>query len=168
MKNTKSIDRLNQYLEIKGIRPTAFEKAVGLSNGYIGTQCKRNGDLGEGILRKIVDYCRDLRPEWLLTGEGEMLRSVQSTLADNNIDDMSLIVVEFRRQVGEYKEEVQLLNKEIGTLREEIGGLKAENRILKEELVKLKSVVPSPPQNPSPAIDVAAVRCVDAELSDRI
>ena len=76
--------------------------------------------------------------------------------------------MEFRRQVGEYKEEVQLLNKEIGTLREEIGGLKAENRILKEELVKLKSVVPSPPQNPSPAIDVAAVRCVDVELSDRI
>lgn len=160
-------EKISTFIKATGIKRTDFYNITGISASNFKGKAN-NSELGGDKIVKILTSYPELSPDWLLLDQGEMLRSVQSTLADNNIDDMSLIAVEFRRQVSEYKEEVQLLNKEIGTLREEIGGLKAENRILKEELVKLKSVVPSPPQNPSPAIDEAAVRCVDVELSDRI
>lgn len=72
----KAIERFYQYLDHKGIKPTRFEKHNGLSNGYLGTQLKRNGNLGEDILNKIVDNCLDLDPNWLLTGKGNMIISM--------------------------------------------------------------------------------------------
>ncbi len=71
----KAIDRLFQYIDVKGLKPTRFEKEVGLSNGYLRTQEKRNADLGESVLLKILDYCLDIEPMWLLSGKGKMLRS---------------------------------------------------------------------------------------------
>ena len=70
----KAINRLYEYLDYKNVKPTRFEKEVGLSNGYLGTQLKRKADLGESILNKIIDNCLDLNTEWLLTGQGSMLK----------------------------------------------------------------------------------------------
>ncbi|MEZ0130528.1 helix-turn-helix transcriptional regulator [Flavobacterium sp. LBUM151] len=70
----KAIERFYQYLEYKGVRPTRFEKENGLSNGYLGTQLKRNGNLGEDVLNKILDNCLDINPVWLLLGKESMLK----------------------------------------------------------------------------------------------
>jgi len=69
----KAIERFYKYLEYKRIKPTRFEKNNGLSNGYLGTQLKRNGTLGEEVLNKIINNCLDLDPIWLLTGKGDMV-----------------------------------------------------------------------------------------------
>ena len=69
----KAISRLFQYLENKGIKHTRAEKDWGLSNGYLMTQLKRDGDLGEKIVSTIIDNCPDLSIEWLLLGKGKML-----------------------------------------------------------------------------------------------
>lgn len=71
----KAINRIYQYFEYKKIKPTRFEKEVEISNGYFGTQLKRNSNLGEGVLSKILTSCADLNPSWLLTGEGSMLKA---------------------------------------------------------------------------------------------
>lgn len=76
----KSIERIYQYIKVKSIKPTRFEKQVGLSNGYLGTQLKRESDLGESVLNKIINNCLDINPEWLLTGVGDMLRSAASAV----------------------------------------------------------------------------------------
>ena len=70
----KAINRLLQYLEYKKIKPTAFEKAIGLSNGYLGVQKKRNADIGEGVILKLVGNCLDLSLSWLILGVGSMLK----------------------------------------------------------------------------------------------
>lgn len=70
----KIIDRIYQYIDSKRIKAVPFEKEVGLSNGYLGKQLKRNADLGESVILKIIDNCPDLNPLWLLTGKGEMLK----------------------------------------------------------------------------------------------
>lgn len=70
----KIISRLFTYLRKKGIPHTRFEKEIGFSNGYLNTQLKRNSDLGESVIRKIIDYCLDIDPVWLLTGRGSMLK----------------------------------------------------------------------------------------------
>src|ERR1035437_3964531 len=69
----KAIERLYQYFDYKNIKPTRFEKDFGLSNGYFGGQLKREADIGSSILEKIVDNCRDLSIDWLITGKGNML-----------------------------------------------------------------------------------------------
>lgn len=73
MEDQKVIHRIHNYLKLNGIAPTRFEKETGLSNGYLGTQLKRNGNLGEEIINIIINNCRDINPIWLLTGKGEML-----------------------------------------------------------------------------------------------
>ncbi|MGZ9677438.1 hypothetical protein [Flavobacterium sp. GNP001] len=52
----KAIERLYKYIDYKGVKPSPFEKEIGLSNGYLGKQLNRKArrNLGEGILIKII------------------------------------------------------------------------------------------------------------------
>ncbi|WP_315302514.1 hypothetical protein [Tannerella forsythia] len=85
----KAIERLYTYLKHKGIKPTNFERNIGLSSGYLSTQKKRNADMGESVLIKINDNCRDLNLEWLLTGVDPMIKEqekggVYQSISGNN------------------------------------------------------------------------------------
>lgn len=79
----KAIDRFYEYLAEKNLKPTAVEKEIGFSNGYLSAQKKRNADIGEGMMFKIIDYYRDINPLWLLTGEGSMLKTPASSTGTN-------------------------------------------------------------------------------------
>lgn len=82
----KAINRIFEYISVKGLKPTRLEKEIGLSNGYLRTQERRDADLGEGVLLKILDYCLDLNPVWVLTGKGNMLNtSAQQIIAHEEI-----------------------------------------------------------------------------------
>ena len=70
----KAIERLYKYIDYKGVKPSPFEKEIGLSNGYLGKQLNRKADLGEGILIKIIENCPEISPEWLLMGKEPMLK----------------------------------------------------------------------------------------------
>lgn len=76
----KIIDRLNEYIEHKGISLNAFDKSIEASNGYIGRQIKNKASVGGDVIEKISCIYTDLNLEWLITGHGSMLKS-----EDNNI-----------------------------------------------------------------------------------
>lgn len=96
----KAIDRLYNYLEYKDIRPTNLEKEIELSNGYLSIQKKRNADIGESVLRKITDYCRDLNPTWLLTGEGDMLLDFTKGITGGENPDVDREFNEINNELG--------------------------------------------------------------------
>jgi hypothetical protein len=65
--------RLEQYLKLKNISLNSFDKRLGLGNGYIGKQIKKNASIGSEILQKIIAQFPDLNPLWLLLGKGNMV-----------------------------------------------------------------------------------------------
>ena len=68
-----------------------MEKEMGLSNGYLGTQLKRNSDLGESAIVKIIDNCLDLNPQWLIMGKGQMLIDQENDTSKESQEYVNLI-----------------------------------------------------------------------------
>jgi hypothetical protein len=77
LKNVKRLilltmkDRLISFLEYLGIGQNKFESKVGLSIGYIN---KLKGDMKLSSIEKVVSSYPELNPDWLITGEGSMLK----------------------------------------------------------------------------------------------
>lgn len=65
-------NRIYEYLRIVKMTPAEFERNTGLSNGYL-----RNikNSIGVDKISNIVSVYPDLNLEWLITGNGEMLKS---------------------------------------------------------------------------------------------
>jgi repressor LexA len=72
--SSMSIERIFQILKSKGITVASFERELDLSNGYLARTRSRNADIGEILLRKILDKFPDIEPVWLISGMGEMYR----------------------------------------------------------------------------------------------
>ena len=63
-------ERISQYLSYKNISDYRFEKDLDLSKGYWNKAKNPSSE----ILNKISGIYTDLSAEWLLRGEGEMLK----------------------------------------------------------------------------------------------
>lgn len=75
-------DRLKIFIKYLGIGQAKFEKKCNLSNGYINNS---KGNYGASKLDYILRMFPELNRDWLLYGEGEMLKSsVQEVKGDNN------------------------------------------------------------------------------------
>ena len=59
------------YLTKKGITPYEFYKISGVTRGIL----TQNNGINEDNLARFIAYASDVNPEWLLTGEGEMLKT---------------------------------------------------------------------------------------------
>lgn len=68
-------ERILEFLAYLSVGQHKFEKKAGLSIGYIN---KLKGDMKLDTINKIISTYPELNKEWLITGEGEMLRSSAS------------------------------------------------------------------------------------------
>lgn len=68
-----TIQRIKQYIDFKGVRVSAFEREVGMSNGSFASQLKNNKTIGLDKLENILNRYTDINIEWLLTGNGDMV-----------------------------------------------------------------------------------------------
>lgn len=70
--NTSSVKaRLQQLLKAKRVSPSEFTRRLGVSPGYVGAMRK---SIPEEKVMKINEIFPDLNRDWLLYGEGEMLK----------------------------------------------------------------------------------------------
>ena len=79
MENTVK-ERIISFLKEKKLSQSAFEKSTGLSNGYVNNISK---GIGAEKLQRIIEVYPELSQAWLLTGEGEMLRTPTADIAAN-------------------------------------------------------------------------------------
>lgn len=73
-------ERLKAFARSQGLSTAAFERACGLSNGYVG---KAKGNFETDTLDSILRAYPTLNKDWLLTGEGDMVTSSQITQSVN-------------------------------------------------------------------------------------
>lgn len=62
------------YLTKKGVTPYEFYKISGVTRGIL----TQNNGINEDNLARFLAYADDINSSWLLTGEGEMLKSKRS------------------------------------------------------------------------------------------
>ena len=70
-------DRISKFIQYKNITIAEFERNVSLANGYIK---KFKGSIGSDKLNNIISYYPDININWLITGEGSMLKSEISNM----------------------------------------------------------------------------------------
>lgn len=117
-------ERVVQFIEYKGITKYKFCKDLGFSNKFLDN----SSNMGTDKACKILQYFPDLSPEWLITGNGDMLKS-ETILTQNNND------------CSQYKELAEERAYTIQMQKEVIAKLKEENLQLKKQT---KSPVFSP------------------------
>ena len=66
--------RLVAFIKTAGLSQARFEKAVGVSNGYVNNISK---GIGAEILQRIIRNYPTLNSSWLITGNGEMLNKAE-------------------------------------------------------------------------------------------
>lgn len=68
--------RLENFIEFKNLKKARFESLCGLSNGYVANIKK---GIGYEILERILRTFPELNRDWLLYGEGTMLKPSTTT-----------------------------------------------------------------------------------------
>lgn len=115
----KPIERLFQYLEYKGIKPTRAERDFGLSNGYLALTLKRKGDIGSQIVDKILNNCPDLSQEWLMLGTGQMLK-IHRSIVDQVIPEEHYNEIQSSNRPDDFKQKEIEMWKELYRLQGEL------------------------------------------------
>lgn len=68
------IERFDIYMKYKHLNDNKVTEQIKLSNGVIGKSRKEGRDLSDKVIEKILSYYSDLNSNWLLYGEGDMLK----------------------------------------------------------------------------------------------
>lgn len=84
-------ERLLDFITSKNLTVAEFERICGLSNGYVS---KIKNTVGFRILSDITRVFPELDKDWLMNGEGEMLKSsvIQQNQNGDNIHGESVTV----------------------------------------------------------------------------
>ena len=71
----KTIDRLIQFVEYIGLSARQFDLSIGAANGYTLRMKKNHASIGSDVIESILSKYPQLNVVWLLTGEGDMIKS---------------------------------------------------------------------------------------------
>mgnify|MGYP003600890935 CR=1 FL=1 len=119
-----TLERIKEYIDFKGITNQSFEKKVGFSNGAFASQLKNKRTIGVDKLENILIVFNDLSAEWLLTGQGNMLKG-QITPVVSEVDRTYKELADARLEVIEgLRFKIASLEQTIITKDEKIAELK--------------------------------------------
>lgn len=114
----KTIDRLMQFIQYSGLSARQFDLSIGAGNGYTLRMKKNNASVGSDVIENIVRIYPQLNLVWLITGEGEMIKTEQ----ESKILDFHQLPMEKRQEIEQiikqkikerHEKELKILLKEV-------------------------------------------------------
>lgn len=109
-------DRLYAFLEAKKLKPSAFERKCGLSNGFCS---KVNDNITDGSIGLIEKAFPELNINWLRTGFGEMLNDESLEYPNDGSGSNMLAMVRMMQEfiaLGKKNADANLMNAEANKL----------------------------------------------------
>lgn len=129
------LQRVISICRQKSVSESQFAKMIGSNQKTINQQFRGERSISLDTISKILSSFEDISAEWLLRGEGPMLKSetgkINIDLISEQIESSSLVKVLVRSLESYQKHEDDLLNA--------IENLKKENNKLKQGLSNSKA-----------------------------
>ena len=153
--------RLKEFIRSQGFTISSFEKDINVSNGYVNSISK---GIGGEILLSILEKSPNLNINWLLTGEGEMLKNAPEPAPQEShagadrytalLED-KIALLEKNNASLEYTISIQekittSQEREIQRQQEKITSKDQEIQRLKEKITQLKKEAKSHVFSPAP------------------
>lgn len=112
-----TIQRIKRYIDYKGVKVSAFERKIGMSNGSFASQLKNNKTIGVDKLENILRIYPDIDVVWLLTGKGDFpnanVLSEASTVYNKTSIDNPDLDINYKELAEARKETIESLKKVI-------------------------------------------------------
>lgn len=125
-------EKISQYLDAKGISDYKMEKDISVSKGY-WNKCKNPT---AEIIDKITGIYTDISADWLLRGEGPMLKTdashtehTKESVVIDMAQDSSAI---YERMIEKKDKRIEELALMVGNLQKEVEMLKQDKKIAQE------------------------------------
>lgn len=139
-------ERLVAYIKFKGLSARQFSISIGVSAGYVAAISQ---SIQPDKLSRISTQYPDLNTEWLLTGEGEMLKlptqsagnpqSLPLDVSGDRFDRLMNVLEMQAKQMQIQSEQIQTQDERIKKQAEQIDKLIEKNNRLIERLEKQES-----------------------------
>ena len=123
------LDRLKEYIDIKGMTVASVERMLGMSNGALSKPIKNHTSIGSDKLENILIFCPDLSLEWLFFGKGEMLQTetpnhqpvsalaaleVERNLLQTLLIEKETTIIQQAKEIGKLTEQIRQLEQRLG------------------------------------------------------
>ncbi len=107
--------KILQYLEYKGISKYKFYQETGITNGILS---QSNG-ISEDNLLRFLSYYKDISTEWLMRGEGSMLKAETPTDQSDatHLNTENTILNTLKGIIDEHTSEIAMLKIEVENLK---------------------------------------------------
>lgn len=89
------LDRVAKIAQEEGISITRLEQRIGASKGVLSRALQNKTDIQVKWLEKIVENFPRYNSDWILTGDGEMLKSDQAAVKDYSTGGVPYYAVDF-------------------------------------------------------------------------
>ncbi len=99
-------DRIDEFINSKGLSDSAFEKRIGISNGL----WRKAKSLSEEVLIKVIEHFPDINEEWLLRGTGNMLKTINPITSLEDVQNSELLQL-CKSLVANYQQRDEVMSK---------------------------------------------------------
>lgn len=132
-------DRTLRFVAYKGLSIKKFEEMCGLSNGYLNSM---KSGYGNSKLAQVLTVFPELNRDWLVYGEGEMIKDIDNN-SNANISSLTqpapvsdAVPVQDDALVAELRAQIERLESKIDNLNQEIGEKNALIKLMRQGSVE--------------------------------
>ena len=130
--------RILYFIEKKNITKSVFYEKTDIKRGLLDKD-KLDATVSDVYIAKILASFPDLNIEWLITGQGEMLKQSDAPTTHDTLQTTDPIVSYLERVIKEKDYKIEQQAQEIGRLREINENLEVDNQELRKVIVQLRS-----------------------------